>query len=156
MRDEATHEIISGFINNLLSVSPGVFLVELKVSPLNDVKVFIDDDNGITIQKCAEVNRALYKFLEEKEIFPGNNFSLEVSSPGIEEPLRLHRQYVKNTGRKVEVEMMDGNKISGKLLSVTEDEITIEEATGKGKKQIIKKTTIFFNQIKQTIVLITF
>jgi ribosome maturation factor RimP len=67
-------------------------------------------------------------------MFPGGDFSLEISSPGLDEPLKLHRQYVKNIGRFVEVIKEDGMKLEGKLLNVTEKEITIEEQRGKGKK----------------------
>ncbi len=156
MKAGATQEIISGFLDNYLSDSPDIFLINIKISPANDIRTFLDGDNGITIQKCSEINKALYKFIEEKQIFEGNNFSLEVSSPGIGEPLKLYRQYVKNIGRNVEIELNDGSKISGKLLTVSDDELTIEEKTGKGNKSTTKSVTIFFNQIKQTIVLITF
>jgi ribosome maturation factor RimP len=81
---------------------------------------------------------------------------LEVSSPGVEEPLKLHRQYKKNIGRTVEVTMNDGTKKEGKLTTVNDDEIIIEEKTGQGKKTVIKTTNILFNQIKYTKVLVTF
>ena len=118
--------------------------------------MFLDADDGITIEKCTSVNKALYKYIEETGIFPDGNFSLEVSSPGVDEPLKLHRQYKKNTGRKVEVLMNDGKKIEGILLNAGDDAITIEERTGKGNKTTIRSTTILFNQIKHTTVLITF
>ena len=85
-----------------------VFLVELKVSPGNNLKVFLDADKGVTIDTCISINRALYKKIEEDDLFPNGDFSLEVSSPGVDEPLKLHRQYKKNIGRNVEVVMNDG------------------------------------------------
>lgn len=147
---------IEDFVAGITSQSKTVFPVEVKISPANDIKVFLDADDGITIEKCTSVNKALYKYIEETGLFPDGNFSLEVSSPGIDEPLKLHRQYQKNIGRKVEVLMNDGSKTEGTLLNVSDDEISIEEKTGKGNKGTIKKTTILFNQIRHTTVLITF
>jgi ribosome maturation factor RimP len=111
-----------------------VFLVEIKMSASNDIKVFLDADDGMTIEKCTSVNKALYKYIEESELFPGGNFSLEVSSPGVDEPLKLLRQYKKSIGRKVEVLLNDGTKVEGKLLDATDEKILIEEKTGKGNK----------------------
>ncbi len=151
-----TKQVIEDFINAELKSSEDVFLVELKITPGNDIKVFLDADKGITIEKCTKLNRALYKHIEETEMFPENNFSLEVSSPGIDEPLKLNRQYLKNIGRKVEVTLTDETKKEGKLISATQDEITIEEKTGTGKKLKAQTTNILFNQIKHTVVLVTF
>jgi len=148
--------IIESYINNLLQSSEDVFLVDVKINAGNNIIVFLDADNGITIDKCVQLNRALYKQIEENGLFKDGNFSLEVSSPGIDEPLKLNRQYKKNIGRTVEVTLNDESKKQGKLVSVNDDDITIEETEGKGKKSIIKQTTILNNQIKHTKVLVTF
>ena len=147
---------IEDFVAGITSQSKTVFPVEIKMSPANDIKVFLDADDGITIEKCTAINKALYKYIEDAGLFPDGNFSLEVSSPGVDEPLKLHRQYKKNVGRKVEVLLNDGTKTEGILSNVNDREITIEEKTGKGNKTITKSTTILFNQIKHTIVLVTF
>jgi len=147
---------IEDFVAGITSQSETVFPVEIKISPANDIKVFLDADDGITIEKCTSINKALYKYIEESELFPGGNFSLEVSSPGVDEPLKLFRQYKKNIGRRIEVVMNDGTKAEGKLLNISDDEIVIEDKTGRGNKTTIKTTTILFNQIKHTTVLITF
>ena len=147
---------IEDFVAGITSQPGTVFPVEIKISPANDVKVFLDADDGITIEKCTSVNKALYKYIEETGLFSDGNFSLEVSSPGVDEPLKLHRQYTKNTGRRVEVVLKDGNKIEGILSEAGTDAIIIEEKTGKGNKTTIKSTTILFNEIKHTTVLITF
>ena len=147
---------IENFVAGITSQSETIFPVEIRISPANDIKVFLDADDGITIEKCTSVNKALYKYIEESELFPGGNFSLEVSSPGVDEPLKLFRQYKKNIGRRIEVVMNDGTKAEGKLLKINDDEIIIEDKTGKGNKATIKTTTILFNQIKHTKVLITF
>lgn len=147
---------IEDFINVQLGGNDDVFLVEVKIIPGNNIKVFLDADSGIMIEKCIKVNRALYKQIEESGIFPNDDFSLEVSSPGVEEPLKLHRQYKKNIGRTVEVTMNDETKKMGKITAINDDEIIIEEKTGQGKKAIIKTTNILFNQVKHTKVLVTF
>ena len=87
-----------------------IFWVNVKIKPTNNIKVFIDGDNGISIEKCVQFNRKLYKMIEEASIIPPVNFLLEVSSPGVDEPLKFHRQYTKNIGRFVEVIFNDGTK----------------------------------------------
>lgn len=148
-------------MNELLAMDPGYFLVDVKIMPGNNVKVFIDADNGAIIDKLVQYNRKLYKELEESNIFPNNDFSLEVSSAGIDEPLKMRRQYFKNIGRNVEVTTKDGIKKEGKLVAVSEENIELEEKksghskpTG-GKKEIIHHN-IAFDNIKTTKVQVTF
>src|SRR5215467_7190208 len=105
----------------LISPDPDSFLVEVKIKPGNNVKVFIDSDHGVSIDKLASLNRSLYKQIEESGLFANNDFSLEISSPGLDEPLKLHRQYVKNIGRHVEVTLKSGIKKEGKLISAAGD-----------------------------------
>lgn len=145
-------ENLEKITNHFLENEAGYFLVEIKIKPTNNVKVYIDGDKGISIEKCVQFNRQLYKLLEEKKYFPDDDFSLEVSSPGLGKPLRLHRQYVKNTGRKIEIILTDGTIKSGKLLQVSTEDILIEEITGKGKKTEIKQLVIPFSNIKTTTV----
>jgi ribosome maturation factor RimP len=133
-----------------------VFLIEIKVKPINNIKIFLDADNGLGIERCIKINRALYKIMEEMGFFPEGDFSLEVSSPGIGEPLKQHRQYIKNIGRDVEVLLSDDNKITGKLLEVTNENITVETTEGKGKKMVVKSEELAMSDIKQTKVLIKF
>ena len=102
-----------------------VFLVEIKIKPTNNIKLFLDADSGMSIEKCIRVNRALYKKIEESGLFPNGDFSLEVSSPGVDEPLKLHRQYIKNIGRSVEATLTDGSVKTGKLTAVTDNEISL-------------------------------
>jgi ribosome maturation factor RimP len=108
------------------------------------------------IEKCIKINRALYKIMEEMGMYPDGDFSLEVSSPGVDEPLKLLRQYKKNIGRNVEVLLNDEVKKEGILKEVTDDTITIEQTEGKGKKAVTVNTGISFTEIKQTKVLIKF
>ncbi len=154
--DDRKQKAIEDFIITQIDNSEAVFLVEVKIIPGNNIKVFLDSDNGITIEKCIKLNRALYNHIEESALFTDGDFSLEVSSPGVDEPLKLYRQYKKNIGRTVEVMMNDGSKKEGKLISVNDDEITIEEKQANKNKAIIKTANILFNQVKHTKVLVTF
>jgi ribosome maturation factor RimP len=94
--------------------------------------------------------------LVEDLLYTDGEFSLELSSPGIEEPLRMHRQYLKNKGRNVEVVFTDGSKKEGKLLEVAEQDIIIEHTEGKGKKAVTQQLVIPFSNIKTTTVQIKF
>jgi ribosome maturation factor RimP len=133
-----------------------VFLVSIKIKPTNNFKIYLDADSGLGIEKCIKINRALYKIMEEMGMYPEGDFSLEVSSPGLDEPLKLLRQYKKNIGRDVEVITLDDQKKAGKLLEVTDEAITIGYTEGKGKKAIAKTAVIAFDLIKQTKIQIKF
>ncbi len=133
-----------------------IFMVSIKIKPTNNFKIYLDADSGLGIEKCIKINRALYKIMEEMGMYPEGDFSLEVSSPGLEEPLKLLRQYKKNVGREVEVVTNDETLKLGKLIEATEEKIVIEYTEGKGKKAIVKTDEILFSDIKQTKVQIKF
>lgn len=147
-------ETVEKILQRLLT--DDIFLIEIKVKPTNNIKIFLDADSGLPIEKCTRINKALYKQMEEMGLYPEGDFSLEVSSPGIGEPLKKHRQYVKNIGRDVEVLTTEDVKTTGKLLEATEEAISIETTEGKGKKMQVNKVNIPFSDIKQTKVLIKF
>lgn len=143
-------------MQELLEGDKDCFLVEVKVKPTNNFKIFLDADSGISIARCVSFNRALYKKIEEAGWFPEGDFSLEVSSPGLDEPLKMWRQYRKNIGRNVEVILQDTMKIAGKLLEVTEDGIVVEETKGKNKKKEVIAHSLLFENIKQTKIQVVF
>jgi ribosome maturation factor RimP len=142
-------------LGELLTELPGYFLVEISVKPTNNIKVFVDADQGAAIDQLSRINRALYKWVEEN-LFPNGDFSIEVSSPGLEEPLKLNRQYLKNVGRMVEIVLKNGLKKEGKLISVSENEVIIEEEIGKGKKKEVVQHIILKEEIKTTKVQVKF
>lgn len=143
-------------LEELLADQPSYFIVDLKIKPTNNVKVFLDGDQGITIEKCISINRALYKLIEAAAFYPEGDFSLEVSSPGLDEPLKMHRQYEKNVNRPVEVLLNDGVKIEGKLLSVAPTGIELEETRGKNKKKEVLLHILSFDNIKSTKLQVVF
>lgn len=156
MVNETIITAVEQLIEQLIQEDEKLFLVHIKIKPTNNIKVYLDGDEGLPIEKCVQINRKLYKLIKEKGWFPEGDFSLEVSSPGVDEPLKMDRQYKKNIGRNVEVVLMDGSKKEGKLLEVTAADLLIEVVTGKGKKAVTTQELIPFHNIKTTTVQIQF
>jgi ribosome maturation factor RimP len=156
MQTEATIKAVEQMLNGLLADHPTHFLVDIWIKPTNNIKVFIDADEGIILSLLIEYNRKLYKKLEESGLFPDGDFSLEVSSPGLDEPLKLFRQYKKNVGRYVDVTKTDSSKVEGRLIEATVDGILVETETGKGKKKETRQESLLFDEIKSTKIQIKF
>ena len=156
MQTETQIRSIEEKINGLLAAHPAHFLVEVRIKPTNNIKVFIDGDEGVVLSDLIQYNRKLYKELEDSGFYPDGNFSLEVSSPGLDEPLKLFRQYKKNIGRYVDITMNDLSKKEGKLLEAREDSLVVEMESGKGRKKEIWQETIPFEQVKNTKIQIKF
>lgn len=139
---------------------PGLFLVEVKMLPGNKLIILVDGDGAVTISECAAISRHVGFHLEEENVMDVA-YNLEVGSPGVGEPLRLKRQYVKNIGRNLAIVMQDGTKREGKLIDVDDEHILIEElvaqeAKPKSKKKVVVKSTISLQDISETKVLISF
>lgn len=156
MSAETQIKLVEDKLQGLINDDPTLFLVETRIKPTNNIKVYIDGDQGVNIEKLVYYNRKLYKEIEESGLFPDGNFSLEVSSPGLDEPLKMRRQYHKNVGRYVEVTDLEGGKKEGKLMEVRENELLLEEVRGKGKKMETLQHLIPFEQIKATKIQIKF
>lgn len=130
------------------------FLVDIIITVSNGPKkvlILLDGDEGINIDNCAKVSRVVGHAIEEEELI-SDAFRLEVSSPGLDHPITLLRQYEKNVGRKVKITLNDGLSHAGKLLSANKNEIEIEEIIKKEKN----KLTILFKDILKTEVLVSF
>ena len=137
------------------SLADELFMVDVSLTgPRNQqkLKVLLDGDKGVTIEQCAEVSRKLAVKLEENEVFPGA-YHLEVSSAGIDQPLKFKRQYYKNIGRQVKVLLNDGKEVKGSLESVTEKDITVKTLLKK-KEELLNN--IEFENIQHIKVLVTF
>ena len=136
----------------------GQFLVHLSVSSLTGpqkVTISLDADQGVTIDDCAELSRSLTGVMEEQGLI-GDNFTLEVSTPGVDKPLVLKRQYARNAGRRLKIYLKDKSKVEGKLSEVREDSITLEVETGEGKKKEVNALTIGFDDIEKAVVQVSF
>ncbi len=138
-----------------LTEGTDMFVVSIKVKPTNNIKVFMDADSGFSIEKCTFINRKLYAQIELAEMFPEGDFSLEVSSPGVDEPLLWFRQYKKNIGRTVTVTNAEGKEITGIMTDATEEKITLEVKPAKQKDAILT-VEIPYSNIKKTVVQIIF
>lgn len=150
-----TSEQISDIIRALLDPEKH-FLVDLKVSTSrirNKITVLIDTDTGIGIDDCSRISRELASLLEEKI---NEAYTLEVSSPGLDTPIKINRQYLKNLGRKLKVSMVDGNTLVGKLITASETEIVILPEKKKKEKATPEEKTLAFKNIKEARVQVTF
>lgn len=156
MDQQTAIRAIEELIGKIIEGDSDIFLVSLRIKPTNNFKVYLDADSGLSIEKCIKINRALYKTIEEQGWYPDGDFSLEVSSPGVDEPLKMLRQYKKNVGRKLEVILTDETKKEGKLTGVEENSIHLEYTEGKNKKAVTHTIEIAFSDIKQATVLVSF
>jgi len=155
---EELNKRITEIINASLP-DESLFLLELKISGNHRLKVEVtlDGDDGITIDQCATVSRKVGFQIEEENIIE-KAYNLEVSSPGVDQPLKLKRQYKSKVGKRLEIQLVEGKKKTGELKELRENSLLIlEEITQKNKKHIVKKELeILFDDIKETKVLISF
>ncbi|GAA0891570.1 ribosome assembly cofactor RimP [Fulvivirga kasyanovii] len=134
------------------------FLVDVVISTgkgFKKVLVLLDGDQGVTIDDCADLSRAVGNELEEKDLIE-EAFRLEVSSPGIDYPLQSIRQYRKNIDRSIKVIPNEGKEIKGILKSADETKIVVDQEVKKGKKTEYKEVEIPMSEINKTIVQISF
>lgn len=143
---------------NAIDENPELFLLDVQFLANNTIKIFVDGDSGVPLKECVRISRAVEHNLDrEKE-----DFSLEVSTPNISEPIVVKRQYKKNLNRILQVTLNEGEELEGKLISVTEEEIEIEwkarepKPIGKGKVTVTHQRKIPYNNIKTAKVKITF
>jgi ribosome maturation factor RimP len=108
------------------------FVVDVKVKVGDLILVFLDSDTSLTIDHCVEVSKMIENRLDREE----EDFELRVSSSGLDHPFTMKRQYVKNIGRSIEVELNDGNIHRGKLLEVLDESVTIEIILEKKRNKI--------------------
>ncbi len=142
-----------------------IFLVDIIVSgkqQTSKILVLIDGEGGVSIDTCAKMSRKISEELDQLGVF-SNNYVLEVSSPGLEHPLKLKRQYYNHLGKKVRVTLNDSSIRNGKLLEILDTAIILNESTdaGTSNKKVkpkldYRKVEILFNDIQKTNVLVSF
>ncbi|HMR20441.1 MAG TPA: ribosome assembly cofactor RimP [Sphingobacterium sp.] len=133
-----------------------LFIVRVKMQQNGVLEILLDGDRGISIDDCVAISRHVGYHLEEENVID-RAYRLEVSSPGLDSPLLLLRQYEKNIGRNVRLKLENGNKEEGMLLSASNSTIVLEQKVKeKGKKAEIKTVEFPMDQIKETKVLISF
>lgn len=150
-------EKVNGLITEALLEKPSVFLVDLAVSDSFKISVGLDGDNGVALQDCIDISRAIENNLDREE----QDFSLEVASVGVGTPLKMIRQYRKNVGRtlivttnteKIEAELVEANDVFI-ILSWKARE---PKKVGKGKETVQKEQQIPYTEIKEAVVTVTF
>ncbi len=152
-----TRSQVEALLVNEFGDSP-LFFVEIEVSGANDIRVLVDSDNGISIDDCVKVSR----FLESSFDREVNDFSLNVSSSGADQPLRMARQYRKNVGREVAVKLLDEGKMTGKLIAADDTSATVlvrekRRIEGRKSKEWVEETfELPYDKIKETKVVISF
>jgi len=150
-------EKVSGLIEEGLKQKPSLFLVDLSISDGFKVEVTLDGDNGVNLQDCIDVSRAIENNLDREE----QDYSLEVASAGISSPLRMIRQYKKNVGRTLKVKTAT-ETIEAKLEDANEQSVTLTwtarepKKVGKGKETVVHQREVPYSDIKEAIVTITF
>lgn len=148
---------VEKLLNQALNQRDDLFLIELLVLEDNQIKVVIDGDNGVSVEDCVFISRAIEHNLDREE----HDFSLEVTSAGATEPLEHKRQYKKNLGRVLEVKTIS-NTFEGTITSADENEITLEwkarepKPVGKGKVTVKKQVNIPYSDIVKAKVMIKF
>ncbi|WP_028297172.1 ribosome assembly cofactor RimP [Olivibacter sitiensis] len=143
-------------VEEKISDRPDLFLVSISLQKNGRLAICVDGDEGINIQDCAAISRHVGYHLEEEALIE-QAYNLEVSSPGIDSPLLLHRQYVKNTGRTIALKTKEGERIEGVLLEVTPDKIVLETSVKeKGKKAYAKQVSKAIDEIAEIKVIISF
>jgi len=141
------------FIRNLAEqhiAGTGKFIVEVKVKPGNRIMVFVDADNGVTIDDCVKLSRFIESNLDRNT----EDFELEVSSAGLDFPLTSARQFKKNIGKEVKVILKGGITKTGLLTSISDNEIEITETITEriNKKKEVRKVpvSLALDQVKET------
>ena len=131
------------------------FVVEVIVSSKRKpqkVTVVVDGDAGLSIDDCADISREVAKVLDDSFVLT-DSYVLEVTTPGLDQPLKLHRQYKKNIGRRMRIKASD-KVVEGKLVGVSDSGVTIEQ--GDGKKIEKSVVELKFSEIDKSIVLVSF
>lgn len=131
-----------------------MFVTNLQIEPGNNIKLFLDADEGLNVQKSVSINRQLVAQIDELGWYPNGDYSLEVSSPGVDEPLRSIRQYKKNIGRTLAVTNIEDLEQIGVLKAVTEEGISLVIKINKKKETALVELP--FENIKQSIVQVIF
>ena len=135
------------------------FIVEINVQGKSRLEVYIDADAGIDFTRCRQISRYLEEEIEEQG-WMNEKYTIEVSSPGVDRPLKFKRQYLKNVGRKLAVIDDEGHKTEGLLISADEEQIVLEFKDrikeGKRKKTVVVQKEIKFENIAKAFVKISF
>ena len=134
-------------------VARGCYIVDVKISKDNDVEITMESEEGIVdLEDCVAVSRFFETcFDREKE-----DYSLTVTSAGLDQPFKILKQYIKAIGTKVEVSLKGGRKMVATLTAADQDSITVqytakEAVEGKKKKEIVEHNDRFTTDQVNTV-----
>lgn len=151
-------KIVEDLLQSALEERQDLFLIDFMVSGDNAIKIVIDGDNGVLVEDCMFISRAIEHNIDRDE----HDFSLEVLSSGAATPLVLPRQYNKHVGRNLEVKTLDSQNLEGELTEVNDKGVVLSwkarepKPVGKGKITVAKTATVAFDNIKEAKVKIKF
>ena len=149
---------VKELLDKALEEKQDLFLIDFDILPDNSIKIVIDGDNGVLVEDCIFISRAIEHNLDRES----QDFSLEVTSAGATSPLNHNRQYKKNIGRTVAVKAINDQKFEAKLTQADDEGVTLEWKTrepkpiGKGKITVQKKVKLCYSDIIETKVKIKF
>lgn len=153
MREEVTK-----LLENALANNEHLFLLDLDIAEGNQIRVILDGDKGVTVEDCIAVSREIEHNLDREE----NDFSLEVMSAGVSEPLTLPRQYIKNIGRNLKIKTKAGEVVEGELINANQESCILTwsarepKPVGKGKVTVQKEAEFQYDEIAEAKVMIIF
>jgi len=151
-------KIVAELLEKALEENESLFLIDFSVSENNQIRVIIDGDNGVTVNDCITISRAIEHNIDRDEI----DFSLDVSSAGVSEPLLIPRQFFKNIGRNLKVKTRGNDVFQGKLEKADNKNIELRwkvrepKSVGKGKVTVQKEAVIEYKDIVEATVMIKF
>jgi ribosome maturation factor RimP len=150
-------ERVQELLNQGLETHPHLFLIDFTIGADQKINVVLDGDQGVTLQDCMDISRAIEHQLDREEF----DFALEVASAGATAPLKLARQYVKNIGRTLSVQTAD-QKVEAELVEADESTILLRwqarepKPVGKGKHTVEKEWNVPISEIIEAKVIIKF
>ena len=148
---------VETFLNDALAQRTDLFLIHWDIGVDNHIKIGIDGDQGVRVQDCIEVSRAVEHNLDRESW----DFSIEVLSAGVTEPLIMARQYKKNIGRWLKVKL-EGQEVKGELIAFDDSKLTLsyqvreKKPVGKGYVKVQKEQEIAVDAVIRATVMIKF
>jgi ribosome maturation factor RimP len=139
-------KIVTDFI-----INTDQFLVDVEIKAGNVINVFVDGDNGISIGQCSKLSRHIEAQFDRDE----EDFDLRVSSPGLDRPFQLKRQFLKYVGRDIAVDLKDGKPLKGKLVNYSETGLELEVKKDKKSKELVI-VPVLHEDVKQAKPVISF
>ena len=155
----AKKEIIRLAQERINELDNGNYLVDVNISSKNAINVRMDNlQGGVSVKDCVSVSRNIEHNLDREQ----EDFELQVSSPGIDQPFMVHQQYTKNVGRKVTVTTNSEEVIIGELIKANNEEISIKEIKTEKNKVTNKKQQVetihqlLMSNVRETKLIISF